>query len=287
MRLGHGAPRREPYTMSARTSQNGAAIVGHPCQSPPVVIPPLTPIRDHLPTRTFPFVNYALIAANIVVFLFEQTTIASGVSPESLLRTWGLVPRFALANPALGAETVLTSMFMHDPTNLLHVGGNMLFLWIFGDNVEDALGHARYLLFYLLGGLFAATAQVLAGPLSLLPMVGASGAISAVLAAYAFLYPRSSITVFNPVFVLWFFYGIFLHLPAWLVIGEFFVINLLDAFTNTAQGGVAFMAHVGGAIGGALLFGPFMAGRVRMDHYARWERLARRRGGTDQTEWYS
>jgi membrane associated rhomboid family serine protease len=273
--------------MGARTSQNGEAVVEHPCQIRPVVIPPLTPVRDHLPTRTFPFVNYALIAANIAVFLLERATIAGGASPETLLHTWGLVPRYALANPALGAETVFTSMFMHDPTNLLHVGGNMLFLWIFGDNVEDALGHFRYLLFYLLGGIFAATAQVLTGPLSLLPMVGASGAISAVLAAYALLYPRSSITVFNPVFILWLFYGVFLHLPAWLVIGEFFVINLFDALTSNAQGGVAFMAHVGGAVGGALLFAPFMAGRVRMDRYTRWEQWARRRGGGDRTEWYS
>jgi len=275
--------------MGACTSQNGAAIVGHPCQSPLVwFIPPLTPVRDHLPTRTFPFVNYALIAANIAVFLLERATIVGGVSEDRLLHAWGLVPRYALANPTLGAETVLTSMFMHDPTNLLHVGGNMLFLWIFGDNVEDALGHGRYLLFYLLGGLFAATAQVLAGPLSVIPMVGASGAISAVLAAYALLYPRSSITVFNPIFLLWFFYGVFLHLPAWLVIGEFFVINLWDALSNTAQGGgVAFIAHVGGAVGGALLFGPFMSGRVRRDEYAQWQRWARRRGGADRTEWYS
>ena len=94
-------------------------------------------------------------------------------------------------------------------------------------------------------------------------MVGASGAISAVLAAYGFLYPRSPITVFNPIFILWFFFGIFLHLPAWLVIGEYFVVNLSDALMNNAQGGVAFMAHVGGFVGGAFLLRLFMAGRAR------------------------
>ena len=109
------------------------------------------------------------------------------------------------------------------------------------------------------------------------------------LAAYAFLYPRSSITVFNPVFLLWFFYGIFLHLPAWLVIGEFFAVNLWDALANTSQsgGGVAFMAHVGGFLAGALLLGPFMAGRVRVDRYATWERWARRRGELGRHEWYT
>jgi membrane associated rhomboid family serine protease len=273
--------------MGPRISQNGAAIARHPCQSPPVPLAPLTPLRDHLPTRTFPFVNYAIIAANVAVFVLERTTIASGVSPDRLLFAWGLVPRRLLVDPSLGVETVFTSMFMHDPTGLLHLGGNMLFLWIFGDNVEDALGHFRYLAFYLLGGVAAAGAQVLVGPASLIPMVGASGAISAVLAAYAFLYPRSPVTVFNPVFILWLFYGIFLQLPAWLVIGEFFVVNLWDALANTAQGGVAFMAHVGGFIAGALLLGPFMIGRERIDRYARWERWARRRGEVDRGEWYS
>lgn len=243
------------------------------------LLPPLTPLRDHLPTRTLPLVNYALIAANIAVFVHERTAIAAGVEPEDLVMTWGLVPRRLLLDPGSGIETIFTSMFMHDPAGLLHLAGNMLFLWIFGDNVEDALGHVRYLVFYLVGGLGAAALQVLAGPTSLVPMVGASGAISAVLAAYALLYPRSSITVFNPVFLLWLFFGIFLHLPAWLVIGEFFVINLSDALMNNAQGGVAFMAHVGGFVTGALLLRVFMAGRERLDDYARWERWARRRGG--------
>ncbi len=273
--------------MPLTASQNGAATAQHPCKSCPVPLAPLTPLRDHLPTRTLPLVNYAIIAANVAVFILERGAIANGTSAERLLFTYGLVPRRLLVDPAMGAETVFTSMFMHDPTNLLHVGGNMLFLWIFGDNVEDALGHARYLVFYLLGGVGAAAAQVLVGPGSLVPMLGASGAISAVLAAYAFLYPRSSITVFNPIFILWFFYGVFLHLPAWLVIGEYFVVNLWDALMNTSQGGVAFMAHVGGFLAGALLFGPLMIGRVRVDQYARWERWARRRDSRDRSEWYS
>jgi membrane associated rhomboid family serine protease len=153
----------------------------------------------------------------------------------------------------------------------------MLYLWIFGDNVEDAMGHGRYLAFYLVGGLGAAAAQTLAGPVSVVPMVGASGAISAVLAGYALLYPRSPITVLNPVFLLWFFFGLFLTFPAWLVIGFYFLLNLWNALQTQGQGGVAFMAHVGGFVVGALLCRAFLVGRTRMDDYARWERWASRR----------
>jgi len=235
------------------------------------------PIRDRLPTRTVPFVNYALIAANVAGFLLERASIADGVDPNRLLLTWGLVPRRLLGDPVVGVETVFTSMFMHDPTNLMHIGGNMIYLWIFGDNVEDALGHLRYVAFYLLGGIGAAAAQTIVAPMSVMPMVGASGAISAVLAGYAFLYPRSPITVVNPVPLLWFFWGLFLEFPAWLVIGTYFLVNLWSALTTTSQGGVAFMAHVGGFVAGAVLLRLFMLGRLRMDDYARWERWARRR----------
>jgi membrane associated rhomboid family serine protease len=156
-------------------------------------------------------------------------------------------------------------MFLHDPTNLLHVGGNMLFLWIFGDNVEDAMGRGRYLSFYLLAGLAAATAQILIDPTSRIPMVGASGAISGVLAAYAVLYPRAPITVLNPIPLLWLFFGLFFQLPAWLVILEYFVVNVFSGFSSlgTAGGGVAFFAHIGGFVAGFVLVRPFMSGRER------------------------
>jgi len=243
------------------------------------------PLRDHLPTRTVPFVNYLLIAANVAVFVLERTTLASGVSPERLLRTWGLVPRHVFADPVWGVETLFASMFMHDPTNLLHIGGNMLYLWIFGDNVEDAMGHGRYLAFYLAGGVCAAAAQIFVDPFSIVPMVGASGAISAVLAAYAFLYPRSPITVLNPIPLLWIFWGLFLQFPAWLVIALFFVANLWNAFAMTQQGGVAFMAHVGGFVGGAILLRLFMAGRERMDRYDRWNKWVTRRRELQRGGW--
>lgn len=245
----------------------------------------MLPLRDQLPTRLTPFVNYALIAANVAAFLWERAIIGQGVAPDRLLLVYGLVPARLFIDPAATLETVFTSMFMHDPTNLLHLGGNMLFLWIFGDNVEDAMGHARYLVFYLLGGICAATAQTIADPTSHLPMVGASGAISAVLAAYCFLYPRSPITVLNPIPILWIFFGLFLHFPAWLVIAEFFLVNLWSAFTQNAQGGVAFLAHIGGFVGGALLLRSFMSGRIRVDEYARWRQWGQRRRELPRDTW--
>ncbi len=237
----------------------------------------MLPLRDHLPTRLFPFVNYGIIAANFAGFFLEWSALEQGWQPNELLETWGLVPARLFVDPVAGLETVFTSMFMHDPTDLMHILGNMLFLWIFGDNVEDAMGHTRYLAFYLCGGVAAAAAQTLVGPMSLVPMVGASGAISAVLAAYVFLYPRSPITVINPIPFLWLFWGLFLHFPAWLVVGEYFILNLFSAFASRGQGGVAFMAHIGGFLAGVVLLRIFMAGRERLDHYTRWQQWARRR----------
>jgi membrane associated rhomboid family serine protease len=234
----------------------------------------MLPLRDHLPTRTVPFVNYGLIAANIAVYGITTWMVASGASPRALTEELALVPGALVADPLSNAPTLITHMFMHG--GLAHIAGNMLFLWIFGDNVEDALGHARYLLFYLLCGLVAAFAQVAMSPFSMVPMVGASGAIAGVLAAYAVLYPRSPITVINPIPLLWLFWGLFLYLPAWLVIAEFFVVNLWNAVQpSSPMGGVAFVAHVGGFIAGLLLL--FLLRKHEPVDYDRWARLARPR----------
>ena len=158
----------------------------------------MLPIRDKLPTRRFPYVNYVLLAANILVFAWERLLIATGYNARELVFQWGLVPARFLASPLDESVTVLSSMFMHDPASWLHLGGNMLFLWIFGDNVEDALGHGRYALFYLASGIAAAAAQILIDPSSTMPMVGASGAIAGVLAAYGSLYPMSPVTILTP-----------------------------------------------------------------------------------------
>jgi membrane associated rhomboid family serine protease len=231
------------------------------------------PIRDHLTTRTIPIVNYALIALNVGVYLFELGLFGDGAGPELLARRWALVPARLLAHPAANATTLLTHMFLHG--GLAHLAGNMLFLWIFGDNVEDAQGHVRYAIFYLACGVAGALAQVAVSTSSAVPMVGASGAIAGVLAAYAVLYPRSPITVLNPIPILWIFWGFFISFPAWLVILEFFVVNLWNVFQpSNAAGGVAFVAHVGGFVAGFVLL---RGVRSRPVGYDRWERLLNRR----------
>jgi membrane associated rhomboid family serine protease len=228
------------------------------------------PVRDYLPSRSVPLVNYGLILVNVYVyFALAVPSVIDSHGSSAFDRQWSFVPGNVFVNPAATIVTVFTSMFLH--ASLGHLGGNMLFLWIFGDNVEDAIGHVRYLAFYLAGGVCAAVAQAIPDPTSMVPMVGASGAISAVLAAYALLYPRSPIAVFNGIIIMWFFWGPFLYVPAWLVIGLYFVVNLGDALVSNAQGGVAFMAHVGGFVGGAVLLRSLMAGRERMDQYARWQ----------------
>src|SRR5262245_58937269 len=200
----------------------------------------MLPIGDHNPTRTFPFVNYLLIAANIAAFVWEYLLIASG-GEAWVVPGFGLVPSRLSADPAGEAFTLLTSMFMHG--GWMHLGGNMLYLYIFGDNVEDAMGHFRYLLFYLICGVAAGVAQVAIGPTSTVPMVGASGAIAGALGGYLVLYPRAPITVVNPVPLVWLFTGIFMVLPAWLMIGFWFVWNVLSGVSQLGMGqggGVAF-----------------------------------------------
>jgi membrane associated rhomboid family serine protease len=228
----------------------------------------MLPIRDRLPTRSLPVVNYLILAANVLMFLFERMAIQGGYPAHLFLQDFGLVPAELVAAPAQNVLTVFTSMFLHDPTGWLHLGGNMLFLWIFGDNVEDALGHWRYLAFYLLAGIAAAAAQIAIDPFSRMPMVGASGAIAGVLAAYGSLYPRVAITVVNPIPILWIFFGLLFDLPAWVVILEFFLVNLVNGLASTAQavgasGGVAFFAHLGGFVAGLFLVRLFVGGPPR------------------------
>jgi membrane associated rhomboid family serine protease len=231
----------------------------------------MLPLRDRLPTRRPPIVNYLILALNVVVFIYERLVIEMGVHPQRLVMQWGLVPSAFVEDPLAGSVTVFSSMFMHDPTGWFHIGGNMLFLWIFGDNVEDALGSVRYGLFYLLSGIAAAMAQVLIDPSSHIPMVGASGAISGVLAAYGSLYPRSPITLLNPILPLWFVFGVFLELPAWVVILEYFAMNLFNGLSSLGArgGGVAFFAHLGGFVAGLLLVRVLMMGKSPRDH-ERW-----------------
>lgn len=220
----------------------------------------MLPIRDHNPTTIRPYVNYLLIATNVVVFLWQWSLQAQGV--VWVVPGYGVVPARFVADPAGEVFTIFTAMFMHG--GWAHLGGNMLFLYIFGDNVEDAVGHFRYILFYLASGVCAAAAQILVDPTSTIPMIGASGAIAGVLGAYIVLYPRAPVTVFFVFFVLVF--------PAWVVVGEWFVLNLLSAFGSLggrATGGVAFFAHIGGFILGMLMVRPALRGRRRIPE-ERW-----------------
>jgi len=230
----------------------------------------MLPLRDHLPTRTVPVVNYALIAANVLVFGLE-----TAAPNEDAIERWALLPAQIVAHPARALPTLFTHMFLHG--SIVHLGGNMLYLWIFGDNVEDALGHARYALYYFACGLVAAFAQVAVSPHATVPMLGASGAISGVLAGYGILYPRAPITVINPIPVMWFFWGLFVWFPAWLVILEFFLVNLWNAFQpSNGTNGVAFVAHVGGFVAGAALL-PLLRSEGPVE-YDPWQRWLRHRG---------
>jgi membrane associated rhomboid family serine protease len=248
------------------------------------------PVRDRLPTRSFPFINYLLIIANVLVFLWEQALAESGY--DTIGSVLGFVPYQFNHDPIATAPTVFTSMFMHGSWG--HLFGNMLALWIFGDNVEDAVGHLRYIAFYLIGGVAAAMTQMAMDPGSVVPMVGASGAIAAVMAAYLSLYPTSPITVINPIFLLWFFFGIFLELPAWIIGLEFFVVNLLAGRTSLeaarhGMGGVAFFAHVGGFVAGFVLVRFFMIGRTKQmaERWSGWRSPPRRRAdGWDDSRYY-
>ncbi len=201
----------------------------------------MIPLRDIIPSRTTPVVTIALITINVLVFLYE---LSLGRAVDAFTLYWGLVPA------AFSWVTVLTSMFLHG--GLMHVAGNMLYLWIFGDNVEDRMGHGRYLVFYLLCGIAAALAQTITVPDSVVPMVGASGAIAGVMGAYFVLYPRSRIVTLIPIF---FFFQI-VEVPAIFFLGIWFLMQFVSGVGSIGStgggglGGIAFWAHVAGFVAG-------------------------------------
>ena len=196
---------------------------------------------DNTLRRRFPLVNYALIAVNVAVFLVEL----GQPDLQAAIVRWGAVPARITAGRDL--ETLVTSMFLH--AGWWHLLGNMLFLYVFGDNVEDAFGHARYLLFYLACGVLAGMAQILLAPTSALPDVGASGAISGVLAAYLVMFGTNRVRVLIVI--------IPATVPAWLMIGVWIALQVLNGVATVGQtaqtGGVAYGAHIGGFGGGLLL----------------------------------
>jgi membrane associated rhomboid family serine protease len=200
----------------------------------------MIPLRDIVPSRTRPYVTVTLIILNSVAFLFELS-----LPPEArqqFLYVFGLVPvHFSWA-------TLFTSMFLH--AGWLHVGGNMLYLWIFGDNVEDQVGHGRFLVFYLLCGMVAALAQVWSDPLSPVPTIGASGAIAGVMGAYIVLFPRSRVLTLVPLFIFW----EIIEIPAVFFLGFWFLLQVMSvgavAPGTSHAGGVAFWAHIAGFVAG-------------------------------------
>ena len=218
------------------------------------------PLKDDNPTSSTPIVTIALILANALVFLYQfSLEVGDGQGAragQAFIEEFGLVPcRLTGACPA-GMDlpspilTIFSSMFMHG--GLFHIGGNMLYLWIFGNNVEDTLGHGRFLTFYLLSGIAAALAQTAVGPSSPVPMVGASGAVSGVLGAYLLLFPHAYVTT---LIILGFFFRL-VQVPAVVVLGFWIVVQVLNGLGSFgASGGVAFFAHIGGFVAGmALLF---------------------------------
>ncbi len=232
----------------------------------------MIPLRDDNPTRRFPVVTVVLIALNIAVFVFELSLPRHGLTLDGFFLRAGLVP-YEVVNrvdvppdglvPVWGA--VFTSMFIHG--GWLHLIFNMLYLWIFGNNVEDRMGRARFVAFYLLCGIAAAATQVVVMPESLAPMIGASGAISGVLGAYVLLFPRARVLTVIPLILLF----PVVMLPAWVLLLAWFALNLLQAMgTIGAETGVAYFAHVGGFVAGLVLVWVFARRRPRAGRQTGW-----------------
>lgn len=214
----------------------------------------MIPIRDANPSRTTPVVNYTIIGLNVVVFFFE---LGMGSSLDRMIYSLGVVPARITASVSSYSFdpgtylTFISSMFLHG--GWMHIIGNMVFLHVFGDNVEDRLGHGRYVVFYLLAGGTAAATQVVINPASGMPMVGASGAIAGVLGAYVLLYPRAKVLTLIPIF----YFIQFIELPAIVFLGLWFLMQLMSGVLSLHiggdAGGVAWWAHIGGFTAGAIL----------------------------------
>ncbi|MBN2231318.1 MAG: rhomboid family intramembrane serine protease [Deltaproteobacteria bacterium] len=216
----------------------------------------MIPLKDTVPTRTTPWVNYVLIGLNCLLFIYE---LGWGPQLPRFLHRVGLVPRLVVAGGGDGIGGILSAwlpffshMFFHG--GWLHLLGNMLYLWIFGDNVEDRLGHGAYVFFYLWCGLVAAGVHVATNPHSMVPTIGASGAVAGVMGAYFLLYPRARVVTLVPII---FFFTI-IELPAFFFLGIWFLMQLLQGMTSLAgprqiYGGIAWWAHIGGFVCGQLL----------------------------------
>ncbi|MGC9369216.1 MAG: rhomboid family intramembrane serine protease [Paracoccaceae bacterium] len=212
------------------------------------------PIRDHNPSSRTPYVTYGLIAVNVLVFLSYWSLFSDPRALQRFFFDWALIPA-AISQGAL-LHGLVTSMFLHG--GLMHLGGNMLFLFIFGDNLEDELGQLRFLGFYLASGVAAGLAQFLADPGSIMPTVGASGAIAGVMGGYLLMFPKARVDV---LFIFVIFFRIF-PLPAWIMLGVWFAFQLFGGASAASDvGGVAYWAHAGGFVAGIVLMLPLWVAR--------------------------
>jgi membrane associated rhomboid family serine protease len=212
------------------------------------------PVRDTIVSSTVPVVTYVLIAANVGVYLYQESL---GLAYESFIETHGLVPRRFVDEWWSDVTPLFSSMFLHG--GWLHLIGNLLYLHIFGDNVEDRLGHARFLVLYILAGMTAGVAQVLIHPAAAVPMVGASGAIAGVTGAYLLFYPRAKVVTLVPIFL----FVQVVEIPAFFFLFFWFAFQLLlgiGSMGAATGGGIAFWAHIGGFVAGMAL-GPALAPR--------------------------
>lgn len=207
------------------------------------------PIRDHNPSLRKPYVTYVLMAVNILVFLSYWSDLQDPEVINRFFFDWAMVPKFVTQGDHY--YTLISSMFLHG--GFMHLAGNMLFLWIFGDNLEDQLGHFPYLVFYFVVGLAAGFVQIMTDPSSPVPVVGASGAIAGVMGAYLLLFPKAKIDILIIIIV---FFRVF-PIPAWIMLGLWFAIQLFSGMAMDAEtGGVAYWEHAGGFIVGMLLIIP-------------------------------
>ncbi len=223
----------------------------------------MIPLRDENPTRHLPWLTILIIAANVAVFAYESSLAPAAL--EAFWTRWAIVPSRFVADPFSVQQltTIITAMFMH--AGWVHIGGNMLYLWIFGNNIEDRFGPAGFAVFYLACGAVASAAQIAATPGSSIPNLGASGAVAGVLGAYLLLYPGAAVITVIPVF----FFIEVARVPAYLVIGFWFVLQLGNGLASLGSamadmGGVAYFAHIGGFLAGLAIAAPVaLAARSR------------------------
>ncbi len=221
----------------------------------------MLPLKDNLRSSKLPIVTYIILGINILVFLYQ---VSLGSALESFFNQYGAIPNLLFHPTGLSSYTrLLTSMFMHG--GFMHIFGNMLFLWIFADNVEDRFGHITFIFFYLVCGIAGALLHAVTAPNSTVPMIGASGAISGVLGAYILLYPKARVLALIP-------FGFFLrvtYLPSVLFLGIWFLFQFLSGLSSLgARGaGVAYFAHIGGFVVGLLFALPFRKKRKRNIDY--------------------